>query len=79
MSSYQDIGFFKIINYKYSFSWLYLCKTKDKYTQKQNKLKTFATFPRAMATPCHHASNIKAHKEVNENILKKTFWIPNHR
>ena len=36
-------------------------------------LKTFATFPRAMATPCHHASNIKLIKEVNENVLNKTF------
>ena len=33
----------------------------------------FAAFPRATATPCRHASNIKLIKEVNENIQNKTF------
>ena len=71
--------FFKILNYKYSFSWLYLPKTIDKYTQKRNKLKTFVTFPRAIATPCHHASNIKADKRTEWKYPEQNFSIPNHR
>ena len=53
-------------------------KTKYKYTQKRNKLKTFAAFPRATATPCHHASNMKADKISELKYLEQNVWILNH-
>ena len=62
-------AFFKIVNYKYSISWLYLSKTK--YQAKD--------VPRAMATLCHHASNIKADKRSEWKYPEQNFWIPNHR
>ena len=39
----------------------------------------FAAFPRATATPCCHASNIKADKRSEWKYPEQNVWIPNHR
>ena len=39
----------------------------------------FAAFPRAAATPCRHASNIKADIRSEWKYPEQNVWIPNHR
>ena len=50
-------------------------KRRNIYTETK---RPFAAFLRATATPCRHASNIKADKRSEWKYPEQNVWIPNH-
>ena len=55
-----------------------IVRSRNAQCKTRNHLKTFATFLRTMATPYHHASNIKADKRSERKYPEQNFWILNH-